>query len=359
MPIDPAIFFGEVIFADDTANGQMCFCGTKSYRGASFKGSVFKDIVCFRKTRFLRLRNYSAAVDFGGATFENDVVFDGATFCGPAFLNGATFSRKVWFNDVRFAHNASFELVEFQGFTSFEPLKRPVVFSKRANFRHIDASSALSLRRVRFCQIPDFVQAHFREPPDLDLIEIGREAPEVPAEELTARWRALKRMAAQTGHHYYTALFAAEETKARRPIDRHQRFGAWVVGWLYQWLSNFGLSMWRPLVWWAASLLLFAVVYNGTSPKLFFDVTNGRICQLFDGTAWITGKFGAALTYSLKKALVVGGLAKVEGLDDLGACLFGEPIPLGVVFTGIFQTAFSGLLILLFVLAIRNHMRAR
>ena len=374
-------------FHKDVSFAHACFRGTAHFENRRFAG----DITSFQHATFERGALFDNArfrshTDFTGAEFHEEAWFSNARFrCGASFVRtsfvgkvhfgaacfhgtdtepaadfrAASFCGHTFFGGTEFLGNAEFESAKFDGGAFFGLEGRSAEFHGVASFRYMEAERTFSLTGVQFAKLPDFVQAHFKEPPDLDLITIGREAPDVPAEELTARWRALKRMAAQTGHHYYTALFAAEETKARRPIDRTQRFSAWVVGWLYQWLSNFGLSIWRPLAWWTASLFLFAVVYNGASPKLFANPTNSRICQLFDGTAWITGKFGAALTYSLKKALVVGGLAKVEGLDGLGSCLFGDPIPLPVIFTGIFQTAFSGLLILLFILAVRNHMRAR
>ncbi len=339
--------------------GDAYFEGARFLDGAYFSGAIFSNKGDFCSVKFTGSAHFgmtiSRTMDFSGATFKQSAAFVKAIFNGSVRFFDTTFHGDANFAQAIFERNAGFGATTFRAAAILDEAS----FLGKASFRHLTFKQILSLRDVKFVQTPDFIQAHFKEPPDLDLITIGRETPEVPAEELTARWRALKRMAMQTGHHYYTALFAAEETKARRPIDRRQRLGAWVVGWLYQWLSNFGLSIWRPLAWWTASLFLFAVVYNGAGPKLFFNPTNGRICQLFDGTAWITGKFAAALTYSLEKALVIGGLAKVEGLDGLGTCLFDDPIPLAVIFTGIFQTAFSGLLILLFILAIRTHMRAR
>lgn len=202
--------------------------------------------------------------------------------------------------------------------------------------------------------MPDFIQAHFKEPPDLDLIEIGREAPGLSPEELTARWRALKRMAMQTGHHYYTALFAAEETKARRPIDLVQRPWAWVIGWIYQGLSNFGLSVGRPVAIWLASMLYLAMYYSFRSG----NERVGNCVTLVTGDPDASGRVAAVL-YSLKKALVVSGFAKVQGLNDFTDCLYNGNMPLDVLLVGIAHSTFSGLLILLFVLAIRNHMRAR
>ena len=73
--------------------------------------------------------------------------------------------------------------------------------------------------------------------------------------DLSARWRALKRLAVQGHDHMHELEFFQNELKTRRwSTDRPWHAVFW-FGLFYGWLSDFGRSIVRPLFWWAASAL--------------------------------------------------------------------------------------------------------
>jgi hypothetical protein len=240
------------------------------------------------------------------------------------------------------------------------------------SYRAFRASGSVSLRHThakrlvmegaKFDRVPDFVGMHVDGPVELDVVEIGEELPEdvrkLPererSAELTARWRALKRLAEQSRHQYYTALFARNETLARQTLDSEQRpLAAW-LGRIYGTLSDYGLSLWRPWAWWLLTLLVATLVYwDGHTRELaaqpFTACADGRPGNAF----WL------ALLFALRQGSVLGNLASIPGSEWVVDCLYGGRVPAAIiVFTGL-QSAFSAVLLFFFLLAVRNHFRIR
>ena len=160
-------------------------------------------------------------------------------------------------------------------------------------------------------------------------------------------------------------------------------------GLLYQWLSDFGRSMVRPLLWWVAGVLGFACLYLGQHPALVgtslsgFDWAIKRVtalagseapplsCMAGPGDPW-----SAALGLSLRKGLLFVGLDSTDKLNQIYGCLYGiytdktvvpdqlpdafsPVIPDGIAFLGLLQLLYSAVVIFLFLLAVRNHFRIK
>ena len=204
---------------------------------------------------------------------------------------------------------------------------------------------------AEFLEVPDFQQATFVEAPRLDNAQIG---PQLSHRdklkvfftkgdlEKKGRWRALKRLAEQGKDHVSERRFFKEEVLARRGITDKWCHAPFWFGTFYQLLSNFGLSLSRPLIAWSIVLLGFAYAYGSD------------------------GHWQTALLLSLHKSLPA--LSSFSGgLQGLYARLYGvascEPfqpvVPDSVIVLGIIQTLFSVVLIFLFLLAVRNHFRIR
>ncbi len=195
-----------------------------------------------------------------------------------------------------------------------------------------------------------------------------------------ARYRALKRLAIQGHDHAREQEYFAGELKALRghpdrllpnPLnwfrkdEDGRRLPAWPGGaryWFglgYQWFSDFGRSMLRPLVWWVLAVFGFAAAYLDQHHAR--ATTDG--CLVGDGHP-----ISAAIGLSIRKALPFAGVGSSEKLNQIYACLYGvhgaalkgsPVIPDVVDYLGIVQLLFSLLLLFLFLLAVRNHFRIK
>jgi hypothetical protein len=184
--------------------------------------------------------------------------------------------------------------------------------------------------------------------------------------DLAARWRALKRLAIQGHDHGRELEFFARELKARRFVEDKWLSAPFLFGWLYQWFSDFGRSVLRPLGAWAVSTAAFAGLYLSVAGS-------SSSCLAGSGTPW-----GAALGISLHKGLVFIGQGSSAVLDRYYACLYGfhsmstvhpPPVPLPERFVsvipdaafnlGLAQALVSAVFIFLILLALRNHFRIK
>ena len=144
--------------------------------------------------------------------------------------------------------------------------------------------------------------------------------------------------------------FFANEIKARRwTMDRPWHAVFW-FGLFYGWLSDFGRSLARPLLWWAASVAVFA--------RLYLEAHLNRAqqpgsCVVGPGEPWT-----AALELSLRKGLLFIGLGPNDRPNRLYGCLY-DTVPDHVAFLGLGQLLFSAVLIFLILLALRNHFRIK
>jgi uncharacterized protein YjbI with pentapeptide repeats len=231
----PARFEKDALFSGAT------FSGVAWFTKASFAGSAWFDKAAF-----------SGDAWFDKATFSGDVWFREATFSGVAWFREATFVGIALFRKATFSGDAGFFLARFEGFMAFQNAR----FDKVASFVAIKGESFFSLRGVAFREAPDFEQAHFAEAPMLDASIF----PVKTHPGMTARWRALTRLAVQGHDHEREQFFFAQEIKSLRgetdwPLPRLQggklvwRNGArYWFGLAYQVFSDFGRSMVRPVV---------------------------------------------------------------------------------------------------------------
>lgn len=125
-------------------------------------------------------------------------------------------------------------------------------------------------------------------------------------------------------------------------------------GYFYQWLSDFGRSVMRPIFWLLVLGFLFQVFYL----KYSIDAEPQETVSC-DRTE-------AAIYLSVRNAmpfLLATGYS--ENLSRSYACLYGkhsdgkEKIPNAIVFISIVQTILSTILIFLLLLALRNHFKIK
>ena len=377
-----AIFEGTAKFNDTFFGKNADFGGAQFFNSASFRSAKFRNEAKFAKTQFRKdsffLRSiFSDTALFVNAQFSADVNFRDAIFCRLVIVENTTFLGDVIFDRGVFKGTAHFTTSSF---------------NKSAAFKAITGEGVFSLYSLQFSRLPDFTEAHFKEAPLFDNVELDperfRNIPGQNAEtSLQARWRTLKRLAIQGHDHERELLFSQGEIIARRGTQdtwRHLRFWA---GWGYQILSNFGRSMSLPLFWLGLSFLAFALFY--------FCQSYGKSPHLFAGSVPCLAGPGdlrsAAAGLSFHHAIPFAGIGSPDVVKQFHACLYGihetsslaqnpSPygfqtntqrttrrlltgftplIPHGVASVGKLQTILSATLIFLFILAIRNHFRIK
>ena len=269
---------------------------------AEFERAQFPAFASFRKT------NFGLTARFDWALFESVVWFEEAHFLSFVRFFGTKFLGPARFDKAEFDGFAGFPQATFSGYSSFAESR----FRGEANFNAIRVERELSMAGARFEGVPDFIQAHFEEAPRLDNIEVkgrmltAREKEPEDGEKLSrrmrlhrelqdksllyrrathgtskdsylrdepARWRALKRLAIQ-GHDTdrELAFFSGEVRSARFAGDWPLPWSVWKAsawggffrfwfGLLYEFFSDFGRSVFRPLLAWVIAILAFAAFY--------------------------------------------------------------------------------------------------
>ena len=348
---------------------------------------------------------------------------------GRRLFSGADLLRKTYFS-IRPGSGqgrADFGLATFERVVQFDG----AAFTGEADFNAVSGKRAFSMAGARFERVPDFIQAHFEEAPRLDNVYVkppqGLERlKEAEAQSLFARWRALKRLAIQAHDTDRELEFNAQEIRAERAASRWpipNKAHGWKIwlrlffGWLYGVFSNYGRSLFRPLVAWAIGILAFAAFYLSqtdamqtgryamwqsvpcypapTSPAPTYAETWRNNWKM-----WEKPKSGAASSNetaaSNSNQTTVGGLseklrnqtnARAEALHlafrnafvvlDGGSdashrmygCLYGlemyagqNPVPIvpsAVSTASAIQKLISGVLIFLFGLALRNMLKVK
>jgi hypothetical protein len=228
--------------------------------------------------------------------------------------------------------------------------------------------------------------------------------------EYAARYARLRKIAAETYDYEREREFFAQELRSRRfwhdkPFGRGlARF--W-IGWVYGGISDFGRSIARPVALWLAAVLVFALVYLGQRRADYFltapaPMSDGAplfpawpqvpdfasvaewawsamswsalsIFNLFAGGGCISGDTGAtgeALFLSLKNSLFFLSWESPDAARRVYSCLYGFEagpvaaehlvrVPLSVSTAAIIENLVGMMLIVLFLLAVRNLLRAR
>lgn len=352
------------------------FSGYTFEEKSNFTSFIFPDFVDFTRTIF------RAEARFHATKFEGKAFFHYARFKNVALFIEVIFSSGVWFNSTRFSEEAAFFGTTFSDHANFyKTIFKGLAVFNRATFKgtfsfiDIEEQSYFLFRKTIFHLVPDFSQTHFTEAPQFDDADfsIAKSHNQSKNEsDLSSRWRALKRLAIQGHDHERELFFLAEEIKSQRgiqdkalphPIDyinNNKNDVLWPggarywLGYLYEYLSDFGRSVMRPIFW----LLLLGFMFQFFYLKYPIDPKPQEpiLCNQSEAATYLSVRsalpFLPATSYS-------------ENLSRSYTCLYGknndgkENIPNAIVFLSIFQTMLSSILIFLILLALRNHFRIK
>ena len=316
---------------------RFIFPGPASFTGATFIRNNDRDQLSFNGATFLGdtyfvRATFSYAVDFQNSKISGHASFLGATFDGDVNFGHALFSNGAVFSGARFLNRAWFVAANFNGDNN-------------------------PFNLTRFARVPDFRVTRFSAPPEFHgtritynvassedygfwrgLLNCASSA--IDAE----RYRRLKQLSAESKDHERELMFFAYELRAKR-FHETTGVGPIALNLGYDWLSDYGRSTFRPLVWFASSLMLSTAVIAHTYS---------------DSPRAMLSKFAPSLVLAFTNATLLLGSDKWELRKEGFEALCGSCKPqLGLVgdLLAYAQSSFSLLLILLIGLALRNRFR--
>ena len=241
-----AKFHGHAYFSRAHFGEDFSFLGSEFVDDATFQRTIFEGTVDFKSARFAERKRCF----FGGAQFGAHVLFNCSEFCGPASFSSAAFAEAE-FIAACFQAGADFDRSVFAADACF----RSVRFLS-ADYKHATFCELALFDDAEFTQPPDFYGTSFRQPPSfLDTTFCFHKA-----KDSSARYRLLKRYAAEAQDHESELTLFALETKAKRGhLLKWGRPKTWlelVLNHLYELTSDYGRSVLRPAI---ALLLTLAI----------------------------------------------------------------------------------------------------
>lgn len=361
--------FGEGdVWFDGASFGK----GYVSFNGASFgKGDVSFSWASFGEgdVSFFRASFGEGHVSFSRASFgKGDVSFSWASFGkGNVWLREANFGEgDVWFNRISFRSTT----MPASGMVVAGNLYVRSHFPEAVDFSRLEVKGTASFSGSSFAKVPDFRDAKFDRPPEVAGMQVPRPRLghggervrlSLPSRALfsnaldpgdVAKFRKLKAMALAANDHERDGEFFVGEMLAKRGVETTSFFGL-AFNTLYHVLSDFGQSYTRPLMWMLASHLGFAAIYL-------------RIIGYQDAP-WQKLAFAASLS-ARNTIPLLGSLFRFAPEPDGHEAAFqraydGLALPQGsvdwLIRLGVTQSILSGVLLFLFLLALRNKFRLK
>ncbi len=248
------------------------------------------DFIDFRKAEIFNSNfigfHFPMTTDFTGATFQSDVSFSSAEFRGIACFQDATFNGEAYFIHATFTVRAYFTRAKFNDNAFFgEAVFSKLTFFRNATFKLVGEfgstrfQNAVNFKGVKFDSDAKFQGAVFYMPPifkaeDLHgdvsfnhVTRFGKQFTDVKSPHAETAYRELKLgMKRIEAHTKEDAFFRLEmlTRKHREPWARK-----WLY-WLYEFASDYGQSIARPLGWLVVFFGIFFGLYWGF-PQLLGD----------------------------------------------------------------------------------------
>jgi hypothetical protein len=372
----------ETVAANDATarwleQARVDFGGTAFERRADFTGFIFPGQAIFgesqkyslytRRTSPKTPTTFLGGARFNSAIFHLDAVFDWAVFHTTAGFDHAHFYDIARFNQCVFEaitwfHHAIFEddlwmgQVKFKAYTDFSEAQ-----FRRSSFYAIQSEGAFLLTDTFFHTVPDFTQARFQGIPRIDgnVIPSMKFLPKLnrsQARQLQSRYLAIRQLAVAGHDHQSEAKAFKAEMRAKRGTDHRWSSALFWFSLAYDALSDFGQSMMRPFWLWASSILVFSTIYLAHASKL---ASWSGLCM--DGSPfWLK-----ALVFALKNALLFISWDR-EQIRSAYLCLYDLPhstpdpsVPATHALIQAAQSAWSAVVIFMFLLAVRNQFKIK
>jgi len=325
------------------------FCNTHFESNVSFRGFLFFSPTDFTGAKFFA-RSY-----FDNATFSEYVYFRKTEFSEVAYFRGTKFSMRADFAEAEFSRLATYHKATFSGIANFEEAK----FSENAHFQRAKFSEEANFREAKFAKRADFINSEFFSNTVFVGATFATSVPDFRGAELheATEWHGVSWPEPGISGKYQDQVYAYERLRQemerlKKPEDEQffvrKEFRAkrglvkpWSGGWLlnfsYEFLSDYGHSIARPL---AGLLVLFLV---GVPIFWLPPVLAGT-----STTIW----HAAAISFT-NMLSIFPGVGKIM--------LAEQPVILSGAFRlfAVAQFIFGALLLFLLGLALRNRFRMK
>ena len=269
----------------------------------SFDGFIFRNDVDFSGTKF------GSTTSFSHAQFKGKAKFCATQFEGEVYFRDTKFDKDVYFDDAKFKNDVRFRKADFKGGAYF----RKTEFDCFANFHGAKFARAADFKGAEFHKAPWFKKDDF--PEDIffnDANQFSEQFRDVEGEFAEANYRKLKLgMKSLEAHSEENAFFRLEMLARQYKAPWYTK---WLY-WLYETLSDYGQSIFRPFIFLALSSVGFFLLYCAF-PQLLGDKNMPD------------DHFSNALHLAMQKAFVFpgmfsGGLSKGVTLSGWGTFLAG------------------------------------
>ncbi len=296
---------------------------------------------------------------------KKDVHFGAVKFLGAAYIGGTHFSGRAYFIGTEFLGQAHFEMVSFVGEARFRWAQffgkttfSQTEFMQKADFKWLDFKgdgaigfANMSLDNCLFigtdCSRLKFVNVTW----PIRRTLWGRKFffRRAVADELNPEqkdWEGVADLYADLERHYLdrsrhqeaNAFYIGQQDVLRK-VNRSFRY--WLANRLYRLFSVYGVSYVRPLLWLAAMLLLFPLVFIRTG------INFGRVSGYYYGRSLSWDMYWDAVALNL--SFVTFGRGEI-------ADYLTEPWQRAIVSL---ETLFALVLVTFLVLALRRLFRRR
>lgn len=410
-----AYFFEKVSATYTKFEQKVDFDGAKfksicDFEGVSFGGPArfnhvkFEDEAWFNRAKFSGPAYFSDccftnSARFFMTQFGNAAWFERVSFTGIVFFTRAAFNFTAAFKEAQFDENSDVNFVQtmFMEYSNFSSCR----FKGYVDFSAAEAHKYFNLSGSNFQHVPKFNQASFRAAPDLDSLIYPVPSWRKGNEFEIASYRHIRRLAIQShDHENESKAFKGEVRSRRGTIDKPWHTSFW-FGIAYDALSDFGQSILRPIVLWLIVSLAGAVFYLSQSEPITSRLSVGGAsvlramaetaafalhrnvpCITFapsentnktslgglgDAVAAKTNARAEALHLAFRNAFVI--LDGADGSYRTYGCLYGVEmyagsnpvayVPRIVSTASAIQKVLSGMLIFLFLLAVRNRFKIK
>ena len=402
---DFATFTQNASFRDATFTQGANFIGATFTRDAHFSSATFTQNANFGGATFTQDSNFTRATftqgaNFSDAAFAQDAFFTYATFTQDASFIGATFAQDANFRDATFTENADFEETGFSGTASWQDCR----FLKGATFRRttfapqlagmpsaVFALASLSYPRKIIFDDVDLSRALFH---NCDVSEVwftssvrwakrgshgvGVFEESIPLEHATGLqrdgerdYRAIAQICQQLKKNYDSRLdywtaneFHFGEMEMKRLVTPTEGSLLWLRRWMHPWLSltawyryasDYGNSYRRPMLWFLAVLLLFAVLFPLPGVGLRRSGANNTVEETYS-SVWRPGSSAKQNLQGESKLVGKSMLVAVDMATFQRNPEYAPAYPWGRVLA-IAETLLTSTLFALFLLAIRRQFR--
>lgn len=347
-----AVDFSRTKFGNDATfqhakfRGDADFIKSKFGSNPDFTGAHFMGSVLFWRAEVGFRPCFDGAVFEGSAVFTSSSIGDRASFKNCSFKSGAGFaasnSQKIS-DEMKSFNSISFAGTEFFGDVTFNGRK----FLSTTDFGpSLTIEKNTSHRPLRFIGIPDFHGCKFHQDTSFD----GAEFHALPSPEAARAYRTLKLAMEQLKATREEQKFFRLEMKAEHPsLPRGKRW----ISTLYSLFSQYGFSLWRPVI----ALLIFSLFFGAAYGLLANSCASDSECNQAAIAANATSgdeRTSDLLKYTLASVAPVPGLDKMQ--TELRAPLFGQHgwIAVTAIVLEIFHKIVALVMTFLFALALRN-----